>query len=77
MDFLAYISGSIHAHPALWSLGTYYVTSSAIGSLPMPDTDSHKFYRWFFQFANTLGANVTRALASKLPPAPPEPPKQP
>lgn len=55
------------AHPTALILGLYYVMSAAIGSLPMPDADSHKFYRWFFQFANTLAANVTRAYASKLP----------
>jgi len=54
-------------HPTTVTLAVYYVTSAAVGSLPMPDASSHKFYRWFFQFANTLAANVTRAYASKLP----------
>ncbi len=62
----------LKAHPTAVALGLYYVMSAAIGSLPMPDADSHKFYRWFFQFANTLAANVTRAYASKLPGLPEE-----
>ena len=56
-----------HAHPALWILGAYYVFSSAVGSMPMPDTSSSKGYNWLFGFLNTLAANVTRALASRLP----------
>ena len=55
------------AHPALISLGFYYVCSAAIGSMPMPDAQSGKGYRWLFGFLNTLAANVTRALASRLP----------
>lgn len=62
------------AHPTALALGAYYVMSAAIGSLPMPDTSSHVFYRWFFSFANTLAANVTRAFANRLPPAA-EPPQ--
>jgi len=57
----------IKLHPTMISLMLYYVMSAAIGSLPMPDATSHVFYRWFFGFANTLAANVTRAFASKLP----------
>lgn len=57
----------IRAHPTLVAFGVYYVLSAAIGSLPMPDATSGKGYRWFFGFANTLAANVTRALASRLP----------
>jgi hypothetical protein len=57
----------IKLHPTAFTLGLYYMVSAAVGSLPMPDAESHKFYRWFFQFSNTLAANVTRAYASKLP----------
>ena len=57
-------------HPTAASLVAYYVMSAAIGSLPMPDANSHVFYRWVFSFANTLAANVTRAFASKLPAVP-------
>lgn len=54
-------------HQTISILVSYYITSAAIGSLPSPDKDSHKFYRWFFQFSNTLAGNLTRAFASKLP----------
>ena len=57
----------ISAHPTTFILLSYYVASAAIGALPMPDATDSKFYRWFFQFANTVSANVTRAYASKLP----------
>lgn len=60
----------IKAHPTVVTMGAYYVLSAAIGSLPMPDANSHLFYKWFFAFANAVAANVTRAYASKLPPAP-------
>jgi len=62
-QLLSYIS----AHQTLFALAGYYVLSAGVGSLPMPDASSGKFYRWFFQFSNTLGANITRAYASKLP----------
>lgn len=57
----------IAAHQTIAALAAWYVTSAAVGSLPMPDTNSSKFYRWFFQFSNTLAANISRAWASKLP----------
>ena len=57
----------ISAHSTLFSLLGYYILSAGVGSLPMPDTTSGKFYRWFFQFSNTLGANISRVYASKLP----------
>ena len=52
---------------AIIVLGTYYVASAAIGALQAPDATSSKFYRWFYSFANTFAANVTRAFATKLP----------
>ncbi len=57
----------LKAHPTMVTLALYYVMSAAVGSLPMPDANSHMFYRWFFQFSNTLAANVARAYAAKLP----------
>jgi len=57
----------IQAHPTTSTLVAYYIVSGAIGSLPMPDQQSSKFYRWFFQFSNTLASNITRAYAAKLP----------
>jgi len=60
----------IKLHPTTFALGGYYLMSAAVGSLPMPDANSHVFYKWFFTFSNTLAANVTRAFATKLPGAP-------
>ena len=56
-----------HSHPALWTLGAYYVMSAAVGAMPMPDAQSGKGYQFLFGFANAVAANVTRALASRLP----------
>ena len=58
----------VASHQTLFALGGYYVFSNAVGSLPMPDPTSSKFYRWFFQFSNGVAANISRAVASKLPP---------
>jgi len=63
----------VAAHQTMFALGSYYVLSAAIGSMPMPDTTSSKFYRWFFQFSNTISANIARAWASKLQPDQPPP----
>jgi hypothetical protein len=73
----------IVAHQTLFSLAAYAVLSAAVGSLPMPDNTSGKFYRWFFQFSNTIAANLSRVSASfgtkgQQPPASPvEPPAVP
>ncbi len=76
---MANIWAFIVAHQTLFTLGAYAVLSAAIGSLPMPDNTSGKFYRWFFQFSNTVAANLSRVSASfgtkaQQPPAPVEEP---
>ena len=45
----------------MWVLVAYWLLSAAVGSLPAPDESSSKGYRWFFAFANTVAANVSRA----------------
>jgi hypothetical protein len=57
----------IQQHPTVFSLIAFYVSSAFIGSLPAPEVNSSQFYRFMFQFLNTLGANLTRAFSSKLP----------
>ena len=61
------IGSYLSQHQTLFAVGGYYLFSAAVGALPMPDATSHKFYRWLFQFSNTLSANIARAWASKLP----------
>lgn len=51
------------AHKTGVILVGYYILSAFIGSLPMPDASSGKFYKWFFSFANTLAANISRVWA--------------
>ena len=41
-----------------------WTANAAIGSLPMPDEKSGKFYDFFFKFSNTFAANVFRVKAS-------------
>ena len=55
------------AHQTIVALVAYYIISAAIGALPAPAADSGNFYKWFFQFSNTLAGNLTRAFSSKLP----------
>jgi hypothetical protein len=62
-----WLIASINAHPTYWTLGAYIVASNFIGSLPMPDTTSSKFYGFLFKFMNGLGANLSRAFAGKIP----------
>jgi hypothetical protein len=57
----------IKSHPTAFVLGLYYFASAFVGSLPMPAANSSMLYRFFFQFSNTLAANVMRAYSSKLP----------
>ena len=66
MDWLI---NSIHAHPATWTLGAYYLFSNAVSSMPMPDEKSSKGYFWLFKFFNGLAANLSRAWAGKIPQA--------
>jgi hypothetical protein len=51
------------AHQTAFALGGYYLASAFVGSLPMPDDKSSTFYHWFFTFANTLAANLSRVNA--------------
>jgi hypothetical protein len=72
----------IIAHQTLFTLAVYMVFSAATGAMPMPDNTSGKFYRWFFQFMNSLAANISRAKASfgtmsQQPPAQADPPSVP
>jgi len=65
----------IMAHQTTASLVAYYIFGAAVGALPMPDTSSGKFYRFFFSFCNTIAANISRvsAVPSKTDAAPPKP----
>lgn len=56
-----------NAHQTIITLVAYYVLSAAVGSLPAPAADSGAFYRWVFQFSNTLAGNLSRAFSNKLP----------
>ena len=58
---------SIHAHPAIWGIGAFWVSSAAIGALPTPATGSAGFYRWFFDFSHVLSANIFRVIATRYP----------
>lgn len=67
---------SIHAHPAIWAVGTFWVLSAAIGAMPTPDSNKG-FYRWLFDFAHVLSANVARVIATRYPQAIAPPPPNP
>jgi len=45
-------------------LAIYHGVCVAIDTLPMPDSSSGKFYRWFFGIANVVAANYSRTKAS-------------
>jgi hypothetical protein len=53
-------------HQTIATLVAYYVAIAFVGSLPAPTANSTQLYRFFYQFANTLGGNLTRAFASKV-----------
>jgi hypothetical protein len=53
-------------HPYISTLVSYYFVSAFIGALPAPTSASSQFYRFFFSFANALGANVLRAFRTTL-----------
>lgn len=60
----------LQTHPGAVSgltLFGYHVLSAFIGSLPMPDAKSSNLYRFFFNFANVLAANYSRAKVSNGP----------
>lgn len=59
--------------PQFWFLvGCYWVFSAAVGALPMPKENDKPLYQWFFQFANSLAGNLSRAVAGKIPGLPGE-----
>lgn len=53
-------------HSTMAALAAYYVVSSAVSSMSAPSASSGNFYRWFFSFANTLAANISRARSTTL-----------
>lgn len=64
-------------HPAKLTaaaLAVYHGACVVVDWLPMPDTSSSKFYRWFFAAANLAAANYSRTKASTGP-AGQQPPK--
>ena len=59
---------NLMGNPYFWgAVALYWTFSAAIGALPAPTEKSGAFYRWAFQFLNTLAANVARAFSSKIP----------
>lgn len=63
-EHLTYIVGDVH----FWGLVfAYWIFSAAVGALPAPTAESSLFYRWLFQFLNTLAGNITRAFSAKIP----------
>ena len=51
-----------------WALiFAYWVFSNAVGSMPKPVANSSPGYTWLFMFLNGLAANLSRAVAGKIP----------
>jgi hypothetical protein len=67
---MEWLFNSIREHSAIWALSVYYLFSNAVSSMPMPDENNGKFYAFLFRFFNGLAANVSRAIASKMPDVP-------
>jgi hypothetical protein len=67
---------SIVSHIPIGWLAAGWVFSIAAQSLPAPDAESGKFYRWLFTFVNSLGANMSQLVAHKIGGTAPIPPKQ-
>jgi hypothetical protein len=61
------LATSVQHHQVLYTLGGYYVFSAAVGAMPAPMPNGNAFYSWVFHFLQTLGANLTRVIASKYP----------
>ena len=64
---MEWIISFIEQHPVISTFTAYYVFSSAVGAMPSPSTGGSKFYEWFFNFSQALGANVARMAAQKYP----------
>lgn len=51
-----------------WALiSGYWVFSNAVGAMPLPQVNSNPWYAWAFKFLNGLAANLSRAVAGKIP----------
>lgn len=75
-DVLQLLANPVMFKALLKLCGSYFVFSAFVGALPMPDTTSGKFYRFFFAFCNGLAANLSRAaVAIKVPGAAVQTPK--
>lgn len=49
------------------TISSYHIGSAFVDTLPMPNSASTQFYRWFFGFANKMAANYNRAKAADGP----------
>jgi len=56
----------IQAHQTIFALGLFWVASAGVGALPAPTATSAGPYKWFFAFANTIMANISRAYGTKI-----------
>jgi hypothetical protein len=56
----------IQAHETVFALGLFWVASAGVGSMPAPTATSSTFYTWWFKFANTIMANVSRAYGTAV-----------
>lgn len=70
---LDWIVTSIHAHPAGWTLGAYFLFSNAISAMPSPANTSGGFYRWLFDFSHLMAGNISRIIATRYPQTAPVP----
>lgn len=51
-------------HVMFWTVGSYFLFSAAVGTMPMPkDSDPH-WQKLGFQVLNTFAGNLSRAFAS-------------
>lgn len=57
----------IQAHPTSFALGSFWVFSAAVSSMPMPADNSSPFYKWVFGFGHTLAGSIARVVAMKYP----------
>ena len=55
----------IIAHETVIGMGSLWVVSAAVSSLPAPVATSGTFYVWFYKFANLVVANFDKLSSPK------------
>jgi hypothetical protein len=58
---------AILAHPAMFTIGAYWLFSAVVGGMPQPTASSGAGYTWLHNSLHILAGNLSSAMAARYP----------